>query len=85
MQTQYKNQTKQEIQRDGYVRIHDSLTAAKNTVALEEAVANSFAIIKSCYLDEYQVEKLESYGMKCFHSITRGHRSLKYIVKNRRY
>lgn len=59
-----------EIAKEGFNRIHDSITNAKTINALRLAVESSLQIIRECHLDEYQVNKLEQYGMKKYEQLT---------------
>ena len=58
-----------QLNKDGYNRIHDSITNAKTMNSLERAVEASLQIIKDCHLDDYQVSRLEQYGMKKYEQL----------------
>ena len=73
-------------QKDGYNIIHDSISKSKDVKQLQKAVEASIKIIQDYQLDQYQVQRLEGYGMKKYESfLAKDMRLGREIQSNRRF
>lgn len=68
--------------KEGYNRIHDSITHAKTIAELTKAIEASLPIIQECKLDDYQTEKLEQYGMTKYNKLMVEMRRLQSFASN---
>lgn len=74
-----------QIAKDGFNKIHDSITRCKNMNQLTKAVEASLQIIKDCHIDAYNVGRLEQYGMKKYEQILIEERRLESTLKNNKF
>lgn len=79
------NNTRNDLNKEGYNKIHDSITNAKSVNELLHAVENSLQLIKEYRLDDYQVKALEAYGMKKYERFLMEDRKLDHFCSTNKF
>lgn len=78
-------QSESEKNKEGYNKIHDSITRAKNFAQLLTAIEASIKIIQDYKLDAYQQGRLEQYGVKKYDQLLIEQRRLESLAKHNKF
>jgi hypothetical protein len=73
------------VNKNGYNQIHDSITHSKTMAQLKEAIEKAIPLMKQFKLDSYQQKKLEEYGIRKYENLLMEDHRIAQIAKHNKF